>query len=44
MNSENHDNRAVETIKHSGSQDTNGVKEDINNYGSGNKQMPLKMV
>jgi hypothetical protein len=44
MNSENHDRRAVETTKHPASQDTNGVEEDINNHGSGNKQMPLRMV
>jgi hypothetical protein len=25
-------------------QDTNGVEEEINNHGSGNKQMPLRMV
>jgi hypothetical protein len=28
MNSENHDRMAVATIKHPGSQDTNGVEED----------------
>jgi hypothetical protein len=44
MNSENHDRRAVETTKHPGSQDTNGVEEDINNRGSDNMQMPLRMV
>jgi hypothetical protein len=44
MNSENHDRRAVERIKHPGSQDTNGIEEDININGSGNKQMPLRMV
>jgi hypothetical protein len=44
MNSENHDRRAVETTKHPRSQDTNGVEEDINNHGNGNKQMHLRMV
>jgi hypothetical protein len=44
MNRENHDRRAVETTKHPASQHTNGVEEDINNHGSGNKQMPLRMV
>jgi hypothetical protein len=44
MNGENHDRRAVETTKHPGSQDTNGVEEDINNHGSGSKQMPPRMV
>jgi hypothetical protein len=44
MNSENHDRRAVTTIKHPGSQDTNGVEEVLNNHGSGNKRMPLRMV
>jgi hypothetical protein len=37
MNSANYDRRAVLAIKLSGSQDTNGVEEVLNNLESGNK-------